>query len=180
MSCWLDSKTTVDVKKSMVAWTFGAKSGLVHNTIMEAAQRVRYPIERWPNEFAREDAPYQWNWDKYDRIPGLSMAQVHWILDSDPNNGGDSKQKTIPSFPMKQKWSTKQAFSLKTIVPIISTPRRLRGIISDTKTTLTESYGHTKINDRINCSRWSKECRAFQLVKLSEDPKSIEGWSLSV
>jgi hypothetical protein len=76
--------------------TFGAKSGLVHNTIMEAAQRVRYPIERWPNEFAREDAPYQWNWDKYDRIPGLSMAQVHWILDSDPNNGGDSKQKNDP------------------------------------------------------------------------------------
>jgi hypothetical protein len=36
--------------------TFGAKSGLVHNTIMEAAQQVRYPIERWPNEFAREDA----------------------------------------------------------------------------------------------------------------------------
>jgi len=26
---------------------------------MEAAQRVRYPIERWPNEFARENAPYQ-------------------------------------------------------------------------------------------------------------------------
>ena len=76
--------------------TFGAKSGLVHNTIMEAAQRVRYPIERWPNEFAREDAPYQWNWDKYDRIPGLSMAQVHWIIDSDPNNGGDSKQKNDP------------------------------------------------------------------------------------
>ena len=89
-------------------------------------------------------------------------------------------KKTIPSFSMKQKWSTKQAFSLKTIVPIISTPRRLRGIISDTNTTLTESYGHTKINDRINCSRWSKECRAFQLVKLSEDPRSIEGWSLSV
>jgi hypothetical protein len=63
---------------------------------MEAAQRVRYPIEQWPNEFAREDSPYQWNWDKYDRIPGLSIAQVHWILDSDPNNGGDSKQKNDP------------------------------------------------------------------------------------
>jgi hypothetical protein len=56
--------STVDVKK---AWlredyrraTFGAKSGLVHNTIMEAAQRVRYPIERWPNEFARAEMIYE-------------------------------------------------------------------------------------------------------------------------